>query len=90
MTSACLPVVYNAVTKGVTCIDVSISDLLSDVTYFQQGGLSYAFVVDSNGRTLMHPLLPAPSSLEHDPVFVHLTSLERDQEVADVLASMTR
>ncbi|XP_006816303.1 VWFA and cache domain-containing protein 1-like, partial [Saccoglossus kowalevskii] len=37
-------------------------------------------------RTLIHPLFPAPDALEEDPVFVHITSLERSDEFKTILS----
>lgn len=89
VTAACLPT-YTGGLTGVVCVDIPISDLLSDVTYFHQGELSYAFIVDGTGRTLIHPLLPTPFGLTQDPIFVHISSLERDAQISTVLESMER
>ncbi len=92
ITSACLPT-YGMNSDdliGVVCVDIAISDLLSEVTYFHQGQMSYVFIVDGRGRTLVHPLLPTPFSISQDPIFVHLTSLERNTQITSVLESMTR
>ncbi len=90
VTSACLPTHFEHKFIGVACVDITMSDLLSDVTYFRQGQLSYAFIIDNRGRTLMHPLLPTPYSLQQDPIYVQLTSLERSSKIADILITMYR
>jgi len=46
---------------GVVGTDINIADILSEVTYFKKGQSSYAWMADSSGRTMMHPLPPAPS-----------------------------
>lgn len=69
---------------------MTMSDLLSDVTYFQQGELSYAFIIDNHGRLLMHPLLPRPLSIEEDPIFLQTTTLETASDAIDVMAAMQR
>ncbi|ELT90479.1 hypothetical protein CAPTEDRAFT_196424 [Capitella teleta] len=90
ITSVCLPFYYKSNLKGVTCVDISMSDLLSDVAFFGRTDSSYAFIMDSVGRLLMHPLLPSPQSITDDPIFLQATSLETFPEAKDVVASMLR
>ena len=75
---------------GIVCSDVSGDDLFNDVAYFQQGELSYAFLVDQQGRIMMHPLYPRPASPSDDPVFVKMTDLERAPETKEILKEMLR
>ena len=72
--SVCMQVQADGKLAGVTCTDVSNDDLFNDVTYFQQGTLSYAFLVDKQGRLMEHPLLPIPKSYKNDPIFPILVS----------------
>ena len=65
-----------------------MADLLSDVTYFQKGESSYAWMADSTGRTIMHPLLPAPSNAYEDPIFMDITALETEPDFNDVFQSI--
>ena len=37
---------------GVVGVDVTVADLVEDVTYFKRGELSYAFVIDETGTML--------------------------------------
>ncbi|ELT90477.1 hypothetical protein CAPTEDRAFT_196422 [Capitella teleta] len=77
ITSVCLPFYYQSNLKGVTCVDISMSDLLSDVAFFGRTDSSYAFIIDSAGRMLMHPLLSSPQSITDDPIFLPAISLEK-------------
>ncbi|KAI0210265.1 VWFA and cache domain-containing protein 1 [Lamellibrachia satsuma] len=88
--SACLPVYHNGELKGVVGIDRAVSDLLSDVTYFNKGELNYAFVIDGQARVLTHPMLPRLLTIRDDPLFIRLPSLERSPQVLDVMTSMLR
>ena len=88
--SGCLPVYHKSQLKGVVCIDRTVSDLLSDVTYFNKGELNYAFVLDGEARVLTHPLLPRPQTIRDDPLFIRLTSLERSPQTLHVMTSMIR
>ncbi|XP_077994463.1 VWFA and cache domain-containing protein 1-like [Glandiceps talaboti] len=84
VTTVALPVRHNGELKGVVGVDLTLTDLTSDVTYYGDSQLSYPFVFDSQtkavGRTLMHPLLPIPTVTDTNNVFIHITSLERENE----------
>ncbi len=86
--SGCLPIHHSDHLIGVACVDIVVSELLSDVTYFHQGALSYAFVADETGRTILHPLMPSPTEVTDDPIFVYLTSLEREGHAKDILVNI--
>ena len=90
LTSITLPCYYQGKFIGVVGTDISMEDLLSEITYFQRGQSSYAFMVDSSGRTMMHPLLPAPSDAFGDPIFMDITALEPEPEFTSVLLSIKR
>ncbi|XP_077862112.1 VWFA and cache domain-containing protein 1-like [Saccoglossus kowalevskii] len=87
MTTAALPVKYNRKLMGVVGVDITLDDLLADVTFFKKGASSYAFIFEANskaaGRALIHPLLPAPMDIADEPIYVHITTLERDTEFFD-------
>ena len=67
-----------------------MDDILSDVTYFRKGGLSYAFVIDADACVLSHPLLSNPAHVTNDPKFIKLESLEIGDEIESVRLSMIR
>ena len=75
---------------GVAGTDVNIEDLLSDITFFNQDRKTYAFMISSSGRTLIHPLLPIPDDPYADPIFLDVKTLEPDAEFEEVFNSMTR
>ena len=88
LTSITLPCYHRGMFIGVVGTDISMADLLSDVTYFQKGQSSYAWMADSTGRTIMHPLLPAPSNAYEDPIFMDITALETEPSFHDVFQSI--
>lgn len=88
LTSITLPCYHRGKFIGVVGTDISMADLLSDVTYFQKGQSSYAWMADSTGRTIMHPLLPAPSNAYEDPIFMDITALETEPSFHDVFQSI--
>ena len=75
---------------GVAGTDINLEDLLSDITLFNQDQTTYAFMIAKTGRTLIHPLLPAPSEAYDDPFFIDIRTLETDSKFLEVFASMTR
>ena len=90
LTTITLPCYYQGTFIGVVGTDISMEDLLSEITYFQKGQSSYAFMADSSGRTMMHPLLPAPSEAYEDPIYMDLTTLEPDPEFYSVFQSIKK
>ena len=90
LTSITLPCYHQGKFIGVVGTDIIMADLLSEITYFQKGQSSYAFMADSSRRTMMHPLLPAPSNAYSDPIFMNITALEPDPEFYSVFESIKR
>ncbi|XP_048585856.1 VWFA and cache domain-containing protein 1 [Nematostella vectensis] len=66
---------------GVAGVDVIMSDLLSEVQYFNQAGSdSFAFLAHLNtDNALSHPLLPPPETLTKDPSLVNILALEQGE-----------
>ncbi|XP_070554595.1 VWFA and cache domain-containing protein 1-like [Ptychodera flava] len=94
LTTAALPVLEGGKLKGVVGVDITLQDLFADITYFHEGQSTYSFIYEvetsSMGRTLTHPLMPAPSTVEEDPVFVHITSLEREADFEDQVYTVSQ
>ena len=91
VTTVSMPCYHNNKFIGVAAVDITMSDLLADVTYFSQGKASYAFLVDmTDGRTMVHPLLPAPSSVTEPPVYLDIRSLEPEPKFSEVFSSIKK
>ena len=75
---------------GVAGTDINIEDLLSDITFFNQGQSTYAFMISNSGRTLIHPLLPEPTDAYGDPIFMDIRTLEPETEFNKVFDSITK
>jgi len=71
-------------------MDIPIDTLFSPIIDFHLGRLSYAFLIDSRGRVLLHPLLPKPENYKHEPIFLDMESVEISNAAVDVKASMIR
>ncbi|KAK3087851.1 hypothetical protein FSP39_011482 [Pinctada imbricata] len=84
--SVCLPVYHSGSFIGVTCTDIELGNLLSDITYLSESESSYMFMIDGYGRTLVHPLLPIHQS--ELPDVVDIQYFERATGVTNVLESM--
>ena len=90
MTTIALPCYHNNKFIGVVGTDISMEDIQSQIIYFKKGQASYAFMANSFGRAMIHPLLPAPSGAFEDPIVMDITTLEPETEFNDVIASIIR
>ena len=90
MITITLPCFHNGNFIGVVGTDIHVEDLLSDITFFNQGQSTYAFVVSNSGRTLIHPLLPIPTDAYGDPFFIDIRTLETETEFTDVFGSIKK
>jgi len=84
--SLCVPAVLQLALNGVTCVDVTMDTLFSEVQYFQQSSSTYAFLIDGYGRLLIHPLLPQPQTFSQDAPLADLTDIESSTDSSDILA----
>ena len=77
---------------GVAGTDINIEDLMPDITeYFKQGRTTYAFMISRSGRTLIHPLLPAPADAYGDPIYMDIRNLEQpESKFKEVFESMAK
>ncbi len=88
--SITLPCFHDGKFIGVAGTDINIDDLLSDITFFNQGQSTYAFMISNSGRTLIHPLLPAPTDAYGDPVFLDIRTLEAEVAFEEVFDAITK
>ena len=78
--------------RGVAGVDILMTDLLSDVQYFNQAGSkSYAFLFHAKTyNTLSHPSLPTPESISEEPNSVNILELEQGKEFKTLLDEVQR
>lgn len=89
--SVCKPVFHDQQLQGVAAIDLRLADLLSSVTFFYSAEYSYVFIIDKSGRTLLHPLLPNPSTSERTArAIVDISTLEPKASREGVISEMKR
>ena len=72
----CVQVQKNHNLDGLMCIDLTFADYFDSVPRYSNQDTSYAFVFNSDLKTLVHPLLPQPTSITNDLTYVDITSLE--------------
>lgn len=68
---------------GIFGIDLYLSDLVEDITSHNRYRNSYAFMIDLNGMTIIHPLLSRPSAP------THIQYLESNQFNRKIFENMT-
>ena len=86
--SMTLPCYHKGKFIGVAGTDINIEDLVSDIDLLKEGQIAYAYLTSKSGRTIVHPLLPAPTDVYGDPVYLDIRTLEPEAEVNDVFISM--
>lgn len=42
---------------GVAAVDLTLEDLLANIEYFNEGDLSYAFIIDKEGKTFFDDIV---------------------------------
>ena len=92
LVSVTLPCYHQGKFIGVTGTDINIEDLMPDILeYIKQGRTTYAFMINTSGRTLIHPLLPTPADAYGYPIYMDIRNLERpESEFKGIFDSMTR
>jgi len=88
--SECLPVFVSSNFQGVTCADLKVHRIFSEIIDYRLEQLSYAFLVDSRGRMLIHPLLPQSKQYPEEPIFLDMESVEFSRLIENVKRAMLR
>uniref|UniRef100_H2ZMZ9 Cache domain-containing protein n=1 Tax=Ciona savignyi TaxID=51511 RepID=H2ZMZ9_CIOSA len=84
--TAAAPVVVNDKLVGVVGVDLTMHELIADVTYFSvAANMGYAFLLDIFGKVMMHPLLPSPAAVSDDPVITGVEAFERSPDVLNFI-----
>ncbi|XP_055545291.1 VWFA and cache domain-containing protein CG16868 [Wyeomyia smithii] len=71
-------------THGLMGVDLYLSDLAEDISYYKQDDGSYAFLIDLRGSTIMHPSFPRPLAVREHFFITNITLLERGLSAANV------
>lgn len=89
--TGCLPFALKEGVHGVVCADILISKLVAEILYHKHGEFTYAFIIDGEERTLVHPLLPDPRDViaqEQDINYIY--NFETFGDVSKVIDSMKK
>nr|XP_022331553.1 VWFA and cache domain-containing protein 1-like [Crassostrea virginica] len=87
--TGCLPIADNGRFDGVVCADVLLSELVAEILYLKQGEFSYAFVMDGEERTLVHPLIPDPRDvIAKEQDIINIYNFETSGDIHEVVESM--
>ncbi|XP_013382040.1 VWFA and cache domain-containing protein 1-like [Lingula anatina] len=78
VTTMGLPVVnkIDNTLSGVVAFDMPLQIMFSDISQYKIGTHSYAFLIGTDGKVLMHRNLPQPKDYTSNPLFVDLSALE--------------
>ena len=70
---------------------MTMEDITDEFEYLQRSDHTYIFIIDTSGRTILHPMLPIPGQdFRSDPFFVNIQHLEPQANEAGILDSMKR
>eukprot|EP00117_Sycon_ciliatum_P047149 scpid21407/ scgid4711/ VWFA and cache domain-containing protein 1 len=78
------------VLRGVVGVDITITDLFGDISYFSDDEHQYAFMINRKGAAILHPLLNQPVDISSDPLFQDITLLEVDAQFRTLVYSQMR
>ena len=93
--SVCLPIAQathnpaDTALLGAACIDMPLSDITNEFEYLQRSSNAYVFIIDCDGRTILHPMLPSPGlDYRSDPLFVDIRNFEPEAHMEGILDMM--
>ncbi|ESO86641.1 hypothetical protein LOTGIDRAFT_128750, partial [Lottia gigantea] len=61
---------------GMVGVDLHVEDIVQDVTYYNQDGQSYSFIVTVDGFTIMHPSFSRPIRTNIQPMHTDIRHFE--------------
>ncbi|XP_055956054.1 VWFA and cache domain-containing protein 1 [Patella vulgata] len=61
---------------GMVGIDLHVEDIVQDITYYNQDGQSYTFIVTTDGYTIMHPSFRRPMRTNIQPMHTDIRHFE--------------
>ncbi len=62
---------------GIVGMDIHAGDIVEGITYFTQPRKNtYAFMIDTTGKTVMHPYLERPIRSDQQPMYTDISHFE--------------
>ena len=70
---------------------MTVEGITDEFEYLQRSDHTYIFMIDTSGRTILHPMLPIPGQdFRADPIFVYIQYFEPKAKEQGILDSMKR
>jgi len=76
--TASAPVYVDGEYQGIVGIDATLQEV-ENALLNQRWGTVYAFMLNAEGRALVHPLLTPSDELTSDPIYPDITELEAEE-----------
>ncbi|XP_064604512.1 VWFA and cache domain-containing protein 1-like [Liolophura sinensis] len=84
------PCFYEGSVVGVVGVDLHMEDIAQDITYYNQGDGSYAFIIDTAGYTIMHPSVTRPLKTSFQPMHTDIRHYEYSPGFERIRTKMIR
>uniref|UniRef100_A0A2C9KVH0 Cache domain-containing protein n=1 Tax=Biomphalaria glabrata TaxID=6526 RepID=A0A2C9KVH0_BIOGL len=75
---------------GLVGIDLHMEDVVQDVTYYSHADNSYAFIVTSQGYTIMHPSFQRPIRTRVQPMHTDIRHFEQHSGFLEIRSAILR
>ena len=70
---------------------MTVEDITDEFEYLQRSDHTYIFIIDTSGRTILHPMLPNPGQdFRADSFFVDIQYLEPHAHEENIIEKMKR
>ena len=76
--------------QGVICIDEVYDEMLAALTFYQQGQLSYPFLLDTTTKILQHPKIPIATDITDHSTFTYLKTIETGPNVDSMVSAILK
>lgn len=73
---------------GVVGVDLHMEDIAQDITYFNQEEDSYAFIINTDGYTIMHPSFSRPIKTRLQPMHTDIKHFENVPDFQRIRAAI--
>lgn len=79
---------HNEEVIGIMGVDLHMEDIVQDVTYYDEMDGSYAFIINAEGYTIMHPSFTRPIKTHIQPMHTDIWHFENNGEFARIRSDM--
>ncbi|GAB1599475.1 VWFA and cache domain-containing protein 1-like isoform X3 [Argonauta hians] len=82
--------IHDGTLIGVVGVDLHMEDIAQDITYFNQEESSYAFIINTDGYTIMHPSFSRPIRTRLQPMHTDIRHFENVPNFAEIREAILR